>query len=601
MPRKIMLRTLILCIVALIFAAPMTDGTFDFAFAPEAGSGFSLGASAETMGAISLVPATLEIGVGDEKRLDYSVDGTQNAAGVEWISSDPLIAAVGPGGKVTAVSEGACVMHGVSYGGQEADANVLVLPAPSMLIISPSSVRLGHGETYAVIPVISAGSRTSYTYKSSDASVAEVDENGLVHAKKRGTAKITVLTHNGVKDFLSVTVAKSPTYVRFKADSIVAYVGESVPTSVKLSSGAGAVVRYTTSDPSVARVDSKGRVTGVSAGQAVITCATYNGREDACDVVVYDPPVRIVAPEQIDAVAGVPMVFQIGAETEAGDPYPGYIDIDCADPDIACVTDGILYPLKRGETYITLTAHKVSMRIYISVGRYGDAYATRIAAHRGGAGNGTENTLAALQGAVRDGADAVEFDVRQTKDGVLVLIHDASVNRTSDSTGFVSRMTLEQLQSVNFKGQPICTLDEALSYLSGTAVSIILEMKTAGIEAACADAVTRAGMLDRTTFISFSLNALSNLRAAAPDASVGYLYAMDIKDPAAFAEIYSIDLMLPYVKLVDEDYVADLHNKGVRVGVWTVNKLSNLRAAHRAGVDYIITDRVASALAAVGR
>ncbi len=601
-PRKLALFIAIL-LIGVLFAAPIADEALQFAFPPEVldASGLSFGASAETMGAISLAPGVFEIGVGDEKRLAYSVDGTQNAMGVEWTSSDPGIATVGPGGLVTAISEGACVLHGASYGGHEAEVAVRVLPAPSVLIVSPPSVKLGRGEVYAIAPVISAGSRTSYTYRSSNASVAQVDENGLVHAKKSGAATITVRAHNGAKDTLSVTVAKAPTSVRFKSDSIVAYVGESVPTSVRLSSGAGAIVRYSSSDRSVARVDSKGRVTGVSAGEAVLTASTYNGRTDECAVVVFDPPARIVAPERIDAVAGVPMAFEVGAETEAGEGYAGYIDIDCADPDIACVKGGILYPLKRGETYITLTAHRVSMRVDISVDRYGDAYATLIAAHRGGAGNGTENSLAALQGAVADGADAVEIDVRMTKDGALVLMHDSSINRTSTSAGFVSRMTLEQLRAVNFKGQPICTLDEALEYLSGTSVSLLLEMKASGIEAACVEAVARAGMLERTTFISFSLNALSAVRAAEPAASIGYLYVADIRDPAGFATSYAIDLMLPYAKLVDEVYVADLHNAGVRVGVWTVNKLGNIRSAHRAGVDYIITDRVKSALAAVGR
>lgn len=598
-PRKFVLLAAVLCVVAL-FAAPMADEARQFAVPPEFTAELSLGASAETLGAISLAPGALELGVGDLKQIDYSVDGVPAAPGVEWTSSDPSVATVGPSGLVTAVAEGACVMRGVSFGGDEAEASVRVLPAPTVLIVSPSSVRLGVGEAYAISPVISAGSRASYFYRSSNAAVAEVDESGIVRAKKAGSATVTVSTHNGVKDSLRVTVLKAPAYVRFKSDALTAYVGESVATAVELSSGAGAVVRYSSSDLSVARVDSRGRVTGVSAGEAVIAATTYNGRTDECSVAVLDPPVRIVAPEKIDAVAGVPVALSIYAETEAGAVYAGYMDIDCADPDIACVEDGVLYPLTRGETYLTLTAHRVSLRVDVSVERYGDAYATLIAAHRGGSG-GTENTLSAIRSAVADGADAVEVDVRETKDGVLVLMHDASINRTSNSTGYVSRMTLAQLRTVNFMGDTICTLDEALSYLSGTSASFFLEMKTAGIEAACVDAVARAGMADRTTFISFSLNALSAVRAADPDAEIGYLYVVELKDPAGLAELYGIDLMLPYVRLVDEAYVSDLHNAGVRVGVWTVNKLSNLRAARRFGVDYIVTDRVISALAAVGR
>lgn len=600
MLRKYVLLFSFLIVCSLVMGPPK-DEIREVGSLPQLPSVFTNDASAETMGAITLTPGDFEIGVGDIGQLRYSVDGAYGATSVAWTSSDAEIATVGAGGVVTAHAEGECVMHGRSYGGHTAEAIVRVLPAPSVLIVSPASVRLGRGEVYAITPIISAGSRTSYTYTSSNTAVADVDEYGRVHAKKNGSVIVTVKTHNGVKDTLNVTVLKPPTSIRFKTETIVAYVGESVAAPVKLASGEGAIVRYTSSDPSVAHVDSMGRVAGIAAGEAIITAVTFNGETDACPVVVYDPPTRIVAPEWIDAVAGIPMDFSIGAQTQAGDAYAGDIDIDCADPDIACVTDGVLYPLRRGETYITLTAHRISMRVHLSVTRYGDNYATRIVAHRGGRGNGTENTLSAIQGAVRDGADAIEIDVRMTKDGELVLMHDSSINRTSYSTGFVSRMTLEQLQSVNFKGYPICTLDEALSYLSGTSVSLLLEMKITGIENACVEAVTRAGMEDRTTFISFSLNALRTVRMIKAGALVGYLYIADIKDPVGVADIFGIDLMLPYSALVDEAYVADLHNAGVRVGVWTVNKRSSLSAAHRAGVDYIITDQVATALAVLER
>lgn len=600
--RKFTALIALLC-AATLFAAPMTDEARQLAFPPDIWNGpaLSLGASAETMGAIVLGPGALEVGVGDEGQLAYTVDGTYGALSVDWVSSDPEIATIRPGGLVSAHSEGECIMRGVSYGGAEAEALVRVRPAPSVLIINPSAVRLGRGEAYAISPVISAGSRTSYTYKSSNAAVADVDQAGFVRARKTGSATITVRTHNGITDTLRVTVAKSPAYVRFRADLITAFVGESVAAQVKLPSGAGAIVRYFSSDPGVARVDSRGRVTGISAGEALLTAETYNGRTDEVAVVVYDPPAVILAPAFIDAVAGVPMEFPVRAETAGGAPYEGRIHIDCADPDIACVADGTLYPLKRGETYITLTAHKTSVRVPVSVSRYEEAYVTRVAAHRGGIGNGTENSLAALRGAVADGADAVEIDVRATKDGALVLMHDASINRTSYSTGFVSRMTLEQLRAVNFKGQPICTLDEALEYLSGTSAEVLLEMKAPDIEAAAVEAVARYGMAEKTTFISFSLGALSAVRAADPGARVGYLYVTDMRDPVGFAGIYSIDLMLPYAKLVDEAYVANLHNAGVMVGIWTVNKRANVRAARRAGVDYVITDRVALALGEVGR
>lgn len=589
-------------LIAGIFLTPIADEALEYAVLPQAvfSANFS-GANAETLGAINLSSGTFEIGVGDTKPLNYSVDGTRGALGVDWTSSDPAVAGVAPGGAVTAVAEGTCVLTGVSYGGHVAEARVRVYPAPTVLIVSPSSVKLGRGEFYAPTPVISAGSRTSYAYQSSDSSVASVDAGGVVNAKKRGSATITVRTHNGLVDKLTVTVSKAPGFVAFKLEKIIAFTGEAVKVPVKLSADSASVISYSSSDPEIARVDSTGRVTGVSAGTAVISAETFNGKSAECPVVVYDPPERISAPGQIEAVAGVPMPLTVWAVTASGERYGGDMDVDIADPDIIAVTDGVLFPLKRGDTYITFTAHRVSLRVPVTVARYGDAYATLIAAHRGGRGNGTENTLAAITGAVSQGTDLIEIDVRRTADGEIVLMHDSTVTRTSNSMGYVSRLTLAQLRKMNFGGSPICTLEEALNYLSGTNAKLLMEIKVSGIEQQCVELTQKYGMRDRVTYISFSLNVLAAVRTAQADARIGFLYIANLKNPAVVAANYNIDIMLPNMGLVDEAYVAALHNANIEIGVWTVDKASDLRRMHRAGVDVIITDYVLSGLKAVGR
>ncbi|MGI6239863.1 MAG: glycerophosphodiester phosphodiesterase family protein [Christensenellales bacterium] len=586
-------------LVALLFLSPEAEDAREGAFDGGAAA-FPNGAIAEGLGAIAISPETVAVGLGDRAQIDYTVDGAPNALNVEWTSSDPAIATIAPGGIVTAVSEGECFVSGVSHGGHAAEARVQVYPAPSVLIVTPSSVKIGTGERYAIRPVISAGSRASFTYQSSDTSVADVDGAGVVTAKKRGSATITVKTHNGVRDSLNITVARAPKSIRFKADELLAYTGEAVKASVALSSGSASIIAYESSDPAIVRVDSRGRITGVSAGRATITATTFNGKTAECPVVVYDPPTAIVAPPLIEAVAGVPMDVDIYAVLANGERYEGYIDIDLADPDIAVVRDGVLYPLRRGETYVTLTAHRVSTRVYVSVGRYGDAYATLVAAHRGDFTSGTENTLAAIAGAVAAGADYVEVDVRKTRDGALVLMHDATVTRTSSSSsGQVAKLTLAQLQAINFKGQPICTLEEALAYLAGTNVKILIEMKVSGIAADCAALVAQYEMQQQAVFVSFSLNTLQAVRTHMPEAQIGYLYLSGINTPVTMATQYEIDIMLPYWKLVDEPYVAALHNAGIQVGVWTVNKSSDIRAMHRTGVDIIITDYVERAFAAI--
>ena len=97
--------------------------------------------------------------------------------------------------------------------------------------------------------------------------------------------------------------------------------------------------------------------------------------------------------------------------------------------------------------------------------------------HRGAAGHAPENTLASIEKAIALGADLVELDVQRTRDGYLVIIHDKTVDRTTDGTGSVSRMTLATLRTLHAgDGQRVPTLEEALQVANGR-VGLIPEIK----------------------------------------------------------------------------------------------------------------------------
>ncbi len=102
--------------------------------------------------------------------------------------------------------------------------------------------------------------------------------------------------------------------------------------------------------------------------------------------------------------------------------------------------------------------------------------------HRGARAYAPENTLASFKKAIEIGVDAVELDVRKTKDNQLVVIHDADVKRTTDGEGLVSELTLAQIKSFSAEGgEKIPTLDEALDFLDKK-VKVLIELKEAGIE-----------------------------------------------------------------------------------------------------------------------
>lgn len=148
-----------------------------------------------------------------------------------------------------------------------------------------------------------------------------------------------------------------------------------------------------------------------------------------------------------------------------------------------------------------------------------------VAAHRGDSANYPENTMAAFRAAIAAGADMIETDVQLTKDGVPVLLHDRTVDRTTDGTGAVAEMTFEELRRLNAgtQAQPQCipTLEELLTLLAGCGLTLNLEIKeyaepgNEGRSRACVDLcvqlLQRCRMEERTVFNSFDAAVLEDI------------------------------------------------------------------------------------------
>ncbi|MEM2375782.1 MAG: glycerophosphodiester phosphodiesterase family protein, partial [Candidatus Bathyarchaeia archaeon] len=123
--------------------------------------------------------------------------------------------------------------------------------------------------------------------------------------------------------------------------------------------------------------------------------------------------------------------------------------------------------------------------------------------HRGAKAYEPENTLRSFMKALELGVNAIEFDVRRTRDGELVVIHDAEVDRTTDGKGLVSELTLREIKALSTeKGERIPTLEEALDFLDRK-VKILIELKEVGIEEKVLEAVKRRGLEDNVIIISF--------------------------------------------------------------------------------------------------
>ncbi|MCH7522869.1 MAG: glycerophosphodiester phosphodiesterase family protein, partial [Chloroflexi bacterium] len=138
-----------------------------------------------------------------------------------------------------------------------------------------------------------------------------------------------------------------------------------------------------------------------------------------------------------------------------------------------------------------------------------------IISHAACAGHAPENTLAGVNAALEIGADAIEVDVQASADGVPILMHDLTLDRTTNGSGDLASLTWEQLSALDAGGEPVPTFAQALDLTRGRAL-LVAEIKRPGCEEALADVVRNAGALDEVMVWSFRAPVLEAMRRAGP-------------------------------------------------------------------------------------
>jgi glycerophosphoryl diester phosphodiesterase len=228
-------------------------------------------------------------------------------------------------------------------------------------------------------------------------------------------------------------------------------------------------------------------------------------------------------------------------------------------------------------------------------------------AHRGASGYAPENTMAAFRKAVEMKADYIELDVQVTRDGHLVVIHDNTVDRTTDGTGRVGALTFKEMRRLDagrffhsaFAGEPIPTFDEVLDEFRGK-VGILIELKSPelypGVEKRVADALRKRGM-DKTRSArvivqSFHFDSLKRFHKLLPDIPIGVLTnkASQLTDAMLDEFATYANYVNPNRNLVTADLTDRIHERGMQVFAWTVRKREEVKPLLIAGVDGIITD-----------
>lgn len=230
-----------------------------------------------------------------------------------------------------------------------------------------------------------------------------------------------------------------------------------------------------------------------------------------------------------------------------------------------------------------------------------DSGETLVFGHRGAKAYAPMNTIPAYELAFEQGAVGIELDVHRSKDGHPVIVHDFTVDSTSDGEGDVVQKTLAELKALDagswfsdeFAGVQIPTLDEVFESVGDKLLINVeikfMEQETDGVEQVVADCISRHNMSERVIVSSFNPFTLKNFRAIMPDVMIGFLYMANMGTEALMADVPHA-ARHPYENMIDEAYMQWAREHNYYVNTWTVNDPKRAKELQKLGVNCAITD-----------
>ncbi|MFD2044526.1 glycerophosphodiester phosphodiesterase [Ornithinibacillus salinisoli] len=236
---------------------------------------------------------------------------------------------------------------------------------------------------------------------------------------------------------------------------------------------------------------------------------------------------------------------------------------------------------------------------------------TKIIAHRGSAGTHPENTMAAFREAEHVGADGIELDVHLTKDGKLAVIHDETVNRTTNGKGHVKDFTMSELHrldagssfSTEFPYEKIPELTEVLTWLEQTGLTVNIELKNVfyldypGIEEKVLEELERFDLKSRAIISSFNHLGLYRMRKLDPMIDIAILFSEKLYEPWKYAESLGATSLHPHVYSMTDEMIHTSEQQNYPVRPFTINDEMHMERLIHAGCSAIITDYPERAIA----
>jgi glycerophosphoryl diester phosphodiesterase len=240
-----------------------------------------------------------------------------------------------------------------------------------------------------------------------------------------------------------------------------------------------------------------------------------------------------------------------------------------------------------------------------------------VIAHRGDSAHRPENTLASFASALEVGATLVELDVQLTADGEVIVIHDATLDRTTSGRGDVRGMSLAEVREVSagfperfgevWAGERVPTLAEVLGLVRGRA-RVMIEIKTESVTDAAEDGIAartvgivrRLELADRVAIISFDQRALRQLRVLAPEITRGHLFGRTTpQEVLAQAADAGCSLVMPHKSQLSDELAASVRARGLTLATWVVDEPNELKRLARFGLYGVGSNRPGVLLEAI--
>ena len=536
---------------------------------------------------IELAGSTIYIGLGEVLPGALQVRFNEGSAGsVRYRSSSTRYVKVSADGTLTGVRLGNAIITVTAHNGVTAKCRVIVQKAPSRVAIRLPMPAFSVGQTQ--LAEVSVTGRGHWMLTSSDPTVVAVDDSGLLRALQEGDVTITARTYNGKTASAKLHVCPAPEEVHPAVAEASVGEGMQLPVEFCVNEGSFASFSYAVADPTLAQVDERGCVTGLQRGHTQVLATTHNGLTASMELEILPGPDAILF-DDVALSIGLGELRSFGFTIEPKDAVAVY-SYSSSNPQIVRVgADGQLAGMGIGTADVTVTAQNgTSATLSVTVVPYCETNTAICLAHRGASGYYPGNSLEAFRHAAELGAEMVELDVRKTKDGAIVVIHDGTITYNGKKYN-VAALTLKQLQIAN---PNVCTLDDALRLIASTGMDVMIEFKVSDIEPDVLNLVNACGMDGRARYGSFSLSVINRIKSLQPSAETIYIISSAdvLKKVVANPQSFSASIISVSAAILKATDIYKLHLGGKQVVVWTINSRSEIERFISMGIDGITTD-----------